>query len=82
MKDGNCPKCDNEIILQGVRVVDESPTGPGELSVAVYRWPERGEGEVRGKLRACVCAVCGFTELYATNLNELTRAAATAQAPE
>jgi predicted nucleic-acid-binding Zn-ribbon protein len=79
MKNGTCPKCENTVILQGVRVVDETASDSRELTVAVYRWPEKQGGEVRGKLWACVCAVCGYTELYATNLNELAKAAMAAQ---
>ena len=82
MKNGICPKCENTVVLQGVRVLDQTASASGELSVAVYRWPEKQRGEVRGNLWACVCAVCGYTELYATNLNELASAAMAAKTPE
>jgi predicted nucleic-acid-binding Zn-ribbon protein len=85
VKNGICPKCQGTVIVQGVRVLDR---GHGntvrDLSVAVYAKPDAWmfRGEVKGELWACVCGVCGYTELYATNLDELVRAAAQRQARE
>jgi predicted nucleic-acid-binding Zn-ribbon protein len=85
MKDGICPKCNGTVIIQGVSVLDRRQGGVAtNLSVAVYSKPDAWmfKGEVTGELWACVCGVCGYTELYATNLKELIRAAATAQSRE
>lgn len=79
MKKGPCPKCGCTIIVQGVRVLDRGDANlKHDLSVAVYTKPDSWmfKGEVTGELWACVCGACGFTELYATNLDELVRAAA------
>jgi predicted nucleic-acid-binding Zn-ribbon protein len=85
MKNGACPKCGCTVVIQGVRVLDH---GHGnrthDLSVAVDAKPDAWvfKGRVTGELWACVCGACGFTELYATNLNELVKAAAQAQPGE
>jgi hypothetical protein len=49
--------------------------------VAVYAQPDAWvfKGQVTGDLWACVCGACGFTELYATNLDALVREAAEGQ---
>ena len=39
-------------------------------------------GEVTGELYACICGACGFTELYATNLDALVKTALAANPPE
>ncbi len=82
MKKGVSPKCQGSIIIQGVRVLDRGHGNTArDLSVAVYTKPDAWmfKGEVAGSLWACVCGACGFTELYATNLDELVKAAAGAQ---
>lgn len=80
MKDGICPKCQGTVIIQGARVLDRG-RGTQDLSVAVYSKPDAWvlKGETTGALWACICGACGYTELYASNLDELVRAAATAQ---
>jgi predicted nucleic-acid-binding Zn-ribbon protein len=82
MKDGICPKCQGTIIIQGVRILDRQH-GPtvGDLSLAVEGNPQAWifKEQVQGKLWACVCAACGFVELYATNLDELLKAAVKGQ---
>jgi predicted nucleic-acid-binding Zn-ribbon protein len=83
MKNGICPKCDGTVIVQGVRVLDRGHGNTKhELSVAVYTNPDAWvfKGQVTGELWACVCGVCGYTELYATNLDALVRAAVEGQA--
>ena len=80
MKNGPCPKCGCTIIVQGVRVLDRGHQGRvNDLSIAVYAKPDAWlfKGQVTGELWACVCGACGFTELYATNLDELVKAAVT-----
>lgn len=78
MKNGVCPKCQSTIIIQGVRVIDR---GQGhvqhDLSVSVYQNPDAWifKGQVTGGLWACICGACGFTELYASNLDDLLKAA-------
>jgi predicted nucleic-acid-binding Zn-ribbon protein len=79
VKKGPCPKCGCTIIVQGVRVLDRGHQGRvNDLSIAVYAKPDAWlfKGQVTGELWACVCGACGFTELYATNLDELIKAAA------
>ena len=82
MKNGICPKCQGTVIVQGVRVLDRNRSSVQDLTVAVYANPDAWmfKGEVTGELWACVCGACGYTELYATNLDELVRAAAQRQA--
>jgi hypothetical protein len=82
VKNGVCPKCQGTVIIQGVRVLDRGHANTAhDLSVAVYTKPDAWvfKGEVAGGLWACVCGACGFTELYATNLDALVAAAAQAQ---
>lgn len=82
MKNGRCPKCDGTVIIQGARVLDRGHGNTEhDLSIATYAKPDGwlSKGEVIGPLWACVCGACGFTELYATNLDALVRAAAEAQ---
>jgi hypothetical protein len=82
VKNGVCPKCNGTVVVQGVRVLDRVNGGlPQELSVAVYAKPDAWvfRGQVTGELWACVCGACGFTELYATNLDALVRAAVEGQ---
>ena len=84
MKNGPCPKCGCTIVVQGVRVLDRGHGGSQhDLSVAVYSNPSAWlfKGQVTGGLWACICGACGFTELYATNLDELVKAAATGGKP-
>jgi predicted nucleic-acid-binding Zn-ribbon protein len=81
MKTGPCPKCDGTVIVQGVRVLDRGHNGvKKDLSLAAYASPEAWlfKGEVLAPLHACVCAACGYVEFYATNLDELIKAAAAA----
>jgi len=85
VKNGICPKCQGTVIVQGVRVLDRGPgNSVRDLSVAVYAKPDAWmfRGQVSGELWACICGACGYTELYATNLDELVRAAAQRQARE
>jgi predicted nucleic-acid-binding Zn-ribbon protein len=82
VKTGVCPKCGSTVIVQGVRVLDRGHGGvERDLAVAVYAKPDAVwfKGAVTGDLWACVCGACGFTELYATNLDELVKAAVKAQ---
>lgn len=85
MKNGVCPKCGCTVVIQGVKVLDR---GEGhithDLTVAVDANPKAWvfKGRVTGELWACVCGACGFTELYATNLDELVKAAAQGQPGE
>ncbi|MFO0796566.1 MAG: hypothetical protein U0804_03760 [Gemmataceae bacterium] len=85
MKNGVCPKCGCTVVIQGARVLDRGDGNVShDLAVAVDANPEAWvfKGRVRGDLWACVCGACGFTELYATNLNELVKAAAMAPPKE
>lgn len=85
MKNGICPKCESTIIIQGVRVIDHADAGAQQdLTVAVYSNPNAWlfKGQVKSGLWACVCGVCGFTELYAANPDALVKAAVAAQTIE
>jgi predicted nucleic-acid-binding Zn-ribbon protein len=85
MKDGYCPKCKCNIVVQGVRVLDRGHLDDAhDLSVVAYRKPDAWlfKGEVACNLWACVCGACGYTELYAENPAELVRAANEAQSRE
>lgn len=82
MKNGICPKCEGTVIVQGVRILDHGHyNSEQDLSVAVYKKPNAWmfKGEVTGELWGCVCGTCGYTELYATNLDALVKAAVEAQ---
>jgi predicted nucleic-acid-binding Zn-ribbon protein len=67
-KTNRCPKCESRKILVGARVMDKaSKGGPAlDLELAVNKDPDAllFKGEERFAIRAWVCAVCGYTELY------------------
>lgn len=82
MRDGPCPKCGSAAVVRGVRVMDRGhgSTDAGDLSLAAYDNPRAWvfKGKVTTPLSACVCAACGYTELYATDPMALAAAAAEA----
>ena len=81
MKNGTCPKCSGNVIIQGVRILDRGHGNvASDLSLAVYSNPAAWvfKGEVKAPLFAYVCGACGYTELYATNLDALVKTAVSA----
>jgi predicted nucleic-acid-binding Zn-ribbon protein len=82
MRADSCPKCGSSEVVRGVRVIDrgDGNMDAGNLSVAVYTHPQAWlfKGKVATALSACVCAGCGYTELYAADPRALAAAAATA----
>lgn len=79
MRHGPCPKCGSPEVVRDVRVVDRGHgnADAGDLSVAVYSNPQAWlfKGKVTTALTACVCAECGYTEMYAANPQALAAVA-------
>lgn len=77
MKAGTCPKCGSTKIMTDVTVRDIGSGGPYPLRVAVEEQEPANHGilwtpkQVTGDVRAWICAECGYTELFTTNLDEL-----------
>ena len=84
MRRGPCPKCGSSEIVRDVRVMDRGDANmdAGDLSVAVYVDPHAWvfKGKTTTGLSACVCAACGYAELYAADPQALAQAARTAAA--
>lgn len=84
MRQGPCPKCTSAEIVRDVRVIDrgEASLDAGDLNVGIHTKPRAWlfKGTVTTSLSACVCAGCGYTELYAADPRALAEAAATAAA--
>jgi len=61
-----CPKCGYSERLEGLRVITGAESFR-DLRVETYRKPEAlvFKGAVSTNLKADVCGVCGYTELYA-----------------
>lgn len=66
-KSGKCPKCGHLEILDVLTVPDSAqariPT-PAGIAIAAVQGPFGEYLRATGRLSACVCADCGFTELY------------------
>jgi predicted nucleic-acid-binding Zn-ribbon protein len=77
MKRGKCPKCGSRDIMAGVEVRDEGRSGAHPLRVVVEEPEPAKHGTIwiqahsTGDLYAWICGSCGYTELYAGNLQEL-----------
>lgn len=77
MKHGKCPKCGSKQIMTDVEVRDDGRSSSHPLKVLVHEPepPNHGriwiQGSSAGELSACICAKCGYTELYTNNLSEL-----------
>ena len=71
----HCPKCNSGELIPNVRILDKRDRGAcsDDLQVEVQEAPGAllFKGNHRGKLRAIICGACGFTELYATDPQEL-----------
>jgi predicted nucleic-acid-binding Zn-ribbon protein len=68
-----CAKCGSKRIVPRARVLDQGEYSDGVLKAALDRNPEAWifKGTVLSSLCACICADCGFTELYADHPEEL-----------
>lgn len=64
MKQGTCPKCGHDEILEGVRI--NVPAGGSVTDVRAVLAPTSGmfRQQTATDLRAWICAACGFAELY------------------
>ena len=60
---GRCPKCGSEDVLPDVAPLADPADPKGEPAPRPGAWLFRGKRATR--LVACVCARCGYTELYA-----------------
>jgi predicted nucleic-acid-binding Zn-ribbon protein len=73
-KDQKCPSCGCSDVLMNVKIVDRGHNDlHRELCVVVEANPEAFIFKERyyGVMRACICADCGFTEIYTENAREL-----------
>ena len=77
MKDGRCPNCGSRDVMAGVEVRDDGRSSSHPLRVVIEE-PEPHkhgrvwvQGQATGDLRAWICAQCGYTELFTTNLGVL-----------
>jgi predicted nucleic-acid-binding Zn-ribbon protein len=60
-----CPKCGSNDVIADAKAIDRVDNGP--LSVATFRSPDAVvfKGQSTTTVSACVCADCGYLELYA-----------------
>ena len=59
MKQGKCPKCQSSKVVSNAPVIDR-----GHLSIVSSLSVQLFKGLNPKPITACVCADCGFTELY------------------
>ncbi len=64
MRDGTCPKCGNQEILEGVRLKVAAAGSVDELRAVVSPTSGMFRQQTASDLRAWICAACGFSELY------------------
>ena len=78
MKNKVCPKCESSEIIEEAEVRDHDASSYRPLGVHVKLANPTGgfikKTHVSGELRAWICGACGYTELYATNYQELLKA--------
>ncbi|MBK8432774.1 MAG: hypothetical protein IPL28_16405 [Chloroflexi bacterium] len=78
MKNKVCPKCESSEIIEDAEVRDYDASSYRPLGVHVKLANPTGgfikKTHVSGELRAWICGGCGYTELYATNYQELLKA--------
>ncbi len=78
MKNKVCPKCESSEIIEDAEVRDYDASSYRPLAVHVKLVNPTGGSSKRrmclAKLRAWMCGACGYTELYATNYQELLKA--------
>lgn len=66
-----CPKCDSSDVITDAKAIDRVDNGA--LSVPTFRKPDAAvfSGQLTTTLSACVCADCGYLELYADCLKSI-----------
>jgi predicted nucleic-acid-binding Zn-ribbon protein len=78
MQNNICPKCGSNDVIHDAEVRDYDASSYRRLSVHVaLRKPEGGlfkKTTESGELQAAVCGGCGYTELYATNYQAMSKA--------
>jgi predicted nucleic-acid-binding Zn-ribbon protein len=73
-RDNKCPNCECTEIIMDVKIVDRGDDDRHhELCLVVEGDPTAWifKDNSYGVMRACICAECGFTEIYTTNVREL-----------
>ena len=74
----SCPKCGGASWIQGGRILDRDMhrLDTGVLTVEIDSDPKAWilAGEARSELRPVICGGCGYTELYAVDLEALRKA--------
>lgn len=79
MKIGVCPKCGSADVMADVEVRDDGRSGGHPLRVFIEEPEPAKHGAIwvqeqsTGDIRAWICASCGYTELYTTNLAALLK---------
>ncbi len=71
---GTCPKCGSPRLIKGARIVDRGQdSSKHDLTVEIHEKPDAVffKRTHQGTLRAWICGHCGFTEIYASNPDEL-----------
>jgi predicted nucleic-acid-binding Zn-ribbon protein len=76
MRDGRCPKCGSAEVIPNVYIQDRGEGQTENLKVIVEENPHAWvfKGAVKTSLKAWICGVCGFTELYAKDPADLLTA--------
>jgi predicted nucleic-acid-binding Zn-ribbon protein len=78
MKEGKCRNCGSRDIMADIEVRDDGRNGSHPLRVVIEEPEPPKHGRIwvqeqsSGDLRAWICTKCGYTELYTTNLAELS----------
>ena len=72
-----CAKCGSERIVANVGVFDQGQYSDGTLKVVFEQKPEAWffKRPVLSALRATICGVCGYTEMFVENPQEIYEAA-------
>jgi hypothetical protein len=62
-----CSKCGSDKVVPNAKLFDQGEHSDGALKAAFEQHPSAWffKGRVLSNLRATICGVCGFTELYA-----------------
>jgi predicted nucleic-acid-binding Zn-ribbon protein len=78
-----CAKCGSERIVPLASILDQGQYSDGKLKARIYSNPQAWvfKGAVYARLQARICGDCGYTELIASNANELYEAYRQANPP-
>ena len=70
---GTCPKCGSKDIITDAQIIEHYLNADEQLRVASFANPDAFlfKGKATSPLSACVCAACGFTEVYADRPQDL-----------